>query len=66
MLVDRENWAAYEQAPDENLPSIMERTYGKDQAVRIIGDVRRAVKLQYVETWQYRPDLSFVPAASGK
>jgi len=66
MLVDRENWAAYEQAPDENLPSIMERTYGKDQAATIMGDVRRAVRLQYVETWQYRPDLSFVPSALGK
>jgi hypothetical protein len=29
MLVDRDNWAAYEQAPEENLCGIMEKTYGK-------------------------------------
>jgi hypothetical protein len=60
MLVDRDNWAAYEHAFDENLDDIMEKTYGKDRAASIIGDVRRAVRSQYVETWQYRPDLSFV------
>jgi hypothetical protein len=37
--------------------------YGKDQATRIMSDARSAVRSQYVETWQYRPDLSFVPAA---
>ncbi len=61
MLVDRDNWAAYEHALDESLAGIMEKTYGKDRAARITGDVRRAVRSQYVETWQYRPDLSFVP-----
>jgi hypothetical protein len=66
MLVDRDNWASYEHSPDENLGSIMEKTYGKDQAASIMRDVHRAVRSQYVETWQYRPDLSFVPAVSGK
>lgn len=63
MLVDRENWASYEHSSDENLGSILEKTYGKDQAASIMRDVRRAVRSQYVETWQYRPDLSFVPAS---
>ena len=63
MLADRDNWASYEHAPDANLDSIMEKTYGKDQALSIMLDIRRAVRSQYVETWQYRPDLSFVPAA---
>ena len=63
MLVDRDNWASYEHSVDENLGSIMEKTHGKDQAASIMQDVRRAVRSQYVETWQYRPDLSFVPAA---
>jgi hypothetical protein len=61
MLVDRDNWAAYEEAANENLSDIMEKTYGKDRAASIMADVRRAVRSQYVETWQYRPDLSFVP-----
>jgi len=61
MLVDRDNWAAYEEAANENLGGIMEKTYGKDRAASITADVRRAVRSQYVETWQYRPDLSFVP-----
>jgi hypothetical protein len=61
MLVDRDNWAAYEEAANENLGGIMEKTYGKDRAASIMADVRRAVRSQYVETWQYRPDLSFVP-----
>jgi hypothetical protein len=63
MLADRDNWASYEHSLDENLSSIMETTYGKDQAASIMRDVRRAVRSQYVETWQYRPDLSFVPVA---
>jgi hypothetical protein len=63
MLVDRDNWASYEHPLDENLGSIMEKTYVEDQASSIMQAVRRAVRKQYVETWQYRPDLSFVPAA---
>ena len=66
MLVDRDNWASYEHSENENLGSIMEKTYGKDQAASMMRDVRRAVRSQYVETWQYRPDLSFVPAVSGR
>ena len=63
MLADRDNWASYEHSSDKNLGSILEKTYGKDQAASIMRDVRRAVRSQYVETWQYRPDLSFVPAS---
>ena len=63
MLADRDNWASYEHPPDENAGSIMEKTYGKDQAGSIMRDVGRAVRSQYVETWQYRRDLSFVPAS---
>lgn len=63
MLVDCDNWASYEHSLDENLGSTMEKAYGKDQAASIMQDVRRAVRSQYVETWQYRPDLSFLPAS---
>ena len=63
MLAERDDWAAYEQSPDENLGSIIEKMYGKDRAASILRDIRRAVRSQYVETWQYRPDLSFVPVA---
>jgi len=63
MLADRDNWASYEHSLDENLSSIVKKMYGKDQAASIMQDVRRAVRSQYVETWQYRPDLSFVPVA---
>ena len=61
MLVDRDNWASYEHAPDENLGSIIEKSFGKDQAASIMRDIHQGVRSQYVETWQYRPDLSFVP-----
>ena len=30
---------------------------------RIMRDAHSAVRSQYVETWRYRADLSFVPAA---
>lgn len=63
MLADRDNWAACEQSLDEKLDGAMEQIYGKDRAASIMRDVRRAVRSQYVETWKYRPDLSFVPAA---
>ena len=64
MLADRDSWAAYEQSPDEQLSGILEEMYGKEQAASILRDVREAVRSQYVETWQYRADLSFVPAAN--
>ena len=63
VLADRANWAAYEQSAEEKLDSMMEKMYGKDQAARIMRDARSAVRSQSVETWQYRADLSFVPAA---
>jgi hypothetical protein len=63
VLADRANWAAYEQSAEEKLDSMMEKMYGKDQAARIMRDAHSAVRSQYVETWQYRADLSFVPAA---
>ena len=40
---------------------MLEKTYGKDQAENILQEARSAVRSQYVETWQYRPDLSFTP-----
>ncbi len=60
MLVERDNWAAYEQSPDEEFGSILERAYGKNQAADIRRDIGNAIRSQYVETWQYRADLSFV------
>ena len=63
MPVDRDDWASYEHSPDENLGGILEKMYGKGESASIMRDVRRAVRSQHVETWQYRPDLSFVPAS---
>jgi hypothetical protein len=64
IFVDRDNWAAYEQSPDEKLGGILEKTYGRDRAAGILRDAVGAVRSKYVETWQYRPDLSFVTAAN--
>jgi len=63
VLADRANWEAYQQSAEEKLDSMMEKMSGKDQAARIMPDARSAVRSQYVETWQYRADLCFVPAA---
>ena len=63
VLADRANWVAYEQSAEEKLDSMMEKMYGKDQAARIMRDAHSAVRSHYVETWQFRADLSFVPAA---
>ena len=63
MLADRDNWAAYEQSPDEKLGGILEKMYGKDRATSILREAGGAVQSKYVETWQYRADLSFVAAA---
>ena len=64
MLADRENWAAYEQSPDEKLATILERMYGRDRAASILREVGGTIRSQYLETWQYRADLSFVPPPS--
>jgi hypothetical protein len=62
MLPDRDSSAAYAQSSDEKGGGIVEKVYGKDRAASIRRDVGRAVRSQYVETWQYRADLSFVAA----
>jgi hypothetical protein len=62
MLVDRADWAAYEESGEEKLQTTMEAVYGKDETARIMQDARSAVRSEHVETWQYRADLSFVPA----
>ena len=59
-LSDRDNWAAYGQSPDEELDGILEKMYGKEQGASILQEADGAVRSKYVETWQYRPDLSFV------
>jgi uncharacterized protein (TIGR02246 family) len=64
LLVDRNNWAAYGQSPDDKLGVILEKAYGKARATSILRDAGRAVQSKYVETWQYRADLSFVAAAN--
>ena len=64
MLADRDNWAAYEQSPDEQLADILEKIYGRDRASSIVQEADRAVQSRYVETWQYRADLSFIAAAN--
>jgi hypothetical protein len=61
MVTDRENWAAYERSFEEEINGLMEKVYGKDQAASILREARSAVRSQYIETWQYRADLSFVP-----
>lgn len=35
--------------------------YGKARATGILQEADGAIRSKYVETWQYRPDLSFVP-----
>jgi hypothetical protein len=62
LLADRANWAAFELPTETTLDAMMERAYGKEQGEAILRTVRSAVRSQYLETWQYRPDLSFVPA----
>jgi hypothetical protein len=63
LFADRADWAGHEQPVEEKLDSMMEKMYGKDQAARLMRVGRSAVSSQHVETWQYRADLSFVPAA---
>jgi hypothetical protein len=62
MLADRDNWAGYEQS-DERLTGILEKLYGKDRATSVLREAVGTIQSQYVETWQYRADLSFVAAA---
>jgi hypothetical protein len=38
----------------------MEEAYGKEQGAAILRTVRSAIRSQYLETWQYRSDLSFI------
>jgi hypothetical protein len=61
LLSDRAGWAAFEQSTEKTLDAVMEGAYGKEQGVAILRTVRGAIRSEYVETWQYRPDLSYVP-----
>jgi hypothetical protein len=61
LLSDRANWAAFEPPTNKTLDAMMEAAYGKEQGAAILRTVRSAIRSQYVETWQYRSDLSFVP-----
>jgi hypothetical protein len=61
LLSDRANWAAFEPPTVKNLDSMMEGAYGKQQGPAILRTVRSAIRSQYLETWQYRSDLSFAP-----
>ncbi len=63
LLSDRANWAAYEPSTRKTLDDLMEESYGKEQGAALMRSVRSAVRFQYLETWQYRPDLSFFPAS---
>jgi hypothetical protein len=64
LLSDRANWAAFEPPTNKTLDAMMEAAYGKEQGAAILRTVRSAIRSQYVETWQYRSDLSFVPVTS--
>jgi len=63
LLADRANWAAFESPTEKTLDAMMQEAYGREQGAAILRTVRSAVRSQYVETWQYRADLSFVPTA---
>jgi hypothetical protein len=61
-LSDRTNWAAFAQSTDKELEAMLEGTYGKKDGAAILRAVRSAIRSQHLEAWQYRPDLSFLPA----
>jgi hypothetical protein len=61
LLADRANWAAFEPPTSKTLDAMMEAAYGKEQGAAILLTVRSAIRSQYLEAWQYRGDLSFVP-----
>lgn len=61
VMSDRANWAAFAPTTDKGLDAMMEEVYGKEQGASILRAVRSAIRSEYVETWQYRPDLSFLP-----
>jgi hypothetical protein len=61
LLSDRANWAAFAPASDKDLDAVMAEAYGKERGASIPGAVRGAIRSQYLEAWQYRADLSFIP-----
>lgn len=63
MLADRADWASYEKAGTEDVDGVLRKIHGEQQTAAVLRDIHHAVLSKYVETWQYRPDLSFVPAA---
>lgn len=65
LLADRANWGEYEPPTPKTLDAMMGEAYGKEQGAAILRAVRGAVRSEYVETWKYRSDLSFVPGTSG-
>ncbi len=61
LLSDRANWAAFAPTTDKEVDAMMEQAYGKELGASILQRVRSSIRTEYVETWQYRPDLSFLP-----
>jgi len=62
LVSDRANYAAL-KANDKTLDAMMEEAYGKDQGPAILSTLRKTFRKVDTVLYQYRPDLSYVPAA---
>ncbi len=58
----RKNWAEF-QPPDKTLDAMVEEAFGKDDAEKILSQVRKNIRYTVSYTSRYRPDLSYVPAS---
>ncbi|MGO9829803.1 MAG: hypothetical protein ACLPJH_06650 [Myxococcaceae bacterium] len=63
LVGDRANWAAF-QPNEKTLDVMMGEAFGKEQGAAILASVRKTFRSLHVSTYQYRPELSYLPAAA--
>jgi len=62
IVFPHKTWADF-QPPEQTLPAVLEKAYGRDEADALWKTFFKTVHCVKSEVWVSRPDLSYVPAA---
>lgn len=62
LAIPMKGWVSMEE-PEPSFPVMLEKAVGRTEAGAIMDSFGQTVRSQSVETWRYRPDLSYAPPA---
>lgn len=62
IVFPHKTWADF-QPPEQTLPAVLEKAYGRDEADALWKTFFKSLHCVKSEVWVSRPDLSYVPAA---